>query len=189
MSEKPEGSGEKMELRLRQYKPCDADCIASWIRDEETFRKWSAGRFGDFPITGADINGKYIGHNGDCIEHDNFYPMTAFDESGAKGHLILRYTDAEKKVIRFGFVIVADSKRGKGYGTQMLALAQKYAFEIFGAEKITLGVFADNTPAYHCYKAAGFRETGEELSCELPGGRRIVEMEITKEEWQGRKRA
>lgn len=170
-----------MSLRLRHYKPCDAESIISWIKDEEALRKWSSDRFGDFPITSKDINDKYLGNNGDCVEADNFYPLTAFDDSGVVGHLILRYTDAEKKVIRFGFVIVDDSKRGKGYGKKMLKLAIKYAFDIFGAEKTTLGVFDNNKPAYFCYKSAGFVETGEELFCELFGKRwRIIEMEINK---------
>ncbi len=170
-----------MRLRLRQYKSCDAESIVKWIKDEETLRKWSSDRFGDFPITSEEINNKYIENNGDCIEPDNFYPLTAFDESGVIGHLILRYTDEEKKVIRFGFVIVDDSKRGKGYGKQMLTLAINYAFDIFGAEKITLGVFDNNESAYYCYKSAGFRENGEETFCELFGQQwRIVEMEFKR---------
>lgn len=170
-----------MALRLRHYKACDADSIISQIKEEDALRKWSSDRFGSYPITSDDINNKYLGNNGDCIEPDNFYPFTAFDESGAVGHLILRYTDTEKKTIRFGFVIVDDSKRGKGYGKQMLNLAIKYAFEIFGAERITLGVFDDNPPAYYCYKACGFTENGEDILCELFGKQcRIIEMEINK---------
>ena len=170
-----------MKLRLRQYKPCDADRIVSWIKDEDALRKWSSDRFGDFPITSGDINNKYFNNNGDCIEDDNFYPVTAFDENGVVGHLILRYTDKEKKVIRFGFVIVDNSKRGMGYGRQMLTLAIKYAFDIFGAEKITLGVFDNNKPAYRCYKAAGFTETGEEILCEFFGEQWWqIEMEIKR---------
>lgn len=170
-----------MNLRLRPYKPDDAERIVSWIKDEEALRKWSSDRFGDFPISGDDINNKYLTNNGDCPEPDNFYPLVAFDDSGVVGHLIMRYTDSDKKVIRFGFVIVDDTKRGKGYGKQMLLLAKKYAFDIFGAEKITLGVFDNNTPAYYCYKAAGFEETGEELFCELFGKQwRIVEMDMYK---------
>lgn len=103
-----------MQLRLRQYKSCDADSIVSWIKDEDALRKWSSNRFGDFPITNEDINNKYYKNNGDCIECVNFYPLTAFDENGIVGHLILRYIDEEKKVIRFGFVIVDESKRGQG---------------------------------------------------------------------------
>lgn len=170
-----------MNLRLRHYKPCDADSIISWIKDEDALRKWSSDRFGDYPITSKDINNKYINNNGDCIELDNFYPFTAFDDNGVVGHLILRYTDEAKKIIRFGFVIVDDTKRGKGYGKQMLTLAIKYAFDVFGAEKITLGVFDNNQPAYFCYKSVGFVETGEEEYCQLFGNQwRIVEMEINK---------
>ena len=170
-----------MDLRLRPYKPCDAENIVSWIKDEDALRKWSSDRFGEHPINAKDINGKYLENNGDCMESDNFYPFTAFDETGTVGHLILRYTDAEKKVIRFGFVIVDNEKRGKGYGKQMLVLASKFAFDIFGAEKITLGVFDNNESAFHCYKAAGFRETGEDSFCELFGSQwRIIEMELLK---------
>ncbi len=44
-----------MELRLRHYKPCDAECIVSWIKDEDALRKWSSDRFEDYPITSKDI--------------------------------------------------------------------------------------------------------------------------------------
>ena len=110
-------------LRLRPYKTSDAKTIISWCKDEVAFRKWTSDRYESFPITEADMNRKYVDCNGDCSEPDNFYPMTAFDESGIVGHLVMRYTDAEKKVLRLGFVIVDDSKRGKGYGKEMISLA------------------------------------------------------------------
>lgn len=44
----------------------------------------------------------------------------------------------------------------------MLLLAQKFAFEIYGAQKVTLGVFENNPSALYCYKAAGFVETERE---------------------------
>ena len=80
-------------LRLRPYKPSDAETIVSWCRDELTFRRWTSDRYDSYPITAADMNEKYIANNGDCAESDNFYPMTAFDENGIAGHLIMRYTD------------------------------------------------------------------------------------------------
>lgn len=145
-------------MRLRPYKPCDANTILSWIRDEETFRKWSTDRYETYPITAADMNRKYLDCNGDCGEPDNFYPMTAFDESGAVGHLIMRFTDREKTVLRFGFVIVDDSKRGLGYGKKMLQLALQFAFEILKVRKVTIGVLENNLGAYRCYKAVGFKD-------------------------------
>ena len=102
-------------LRLRPYKISDAETIISWCKDEAAFRKWTSDRYESFPITSADMNKKYIDNNGDCVEQDNFYPMTAFDETGIVGHLIMRFTDERKNVLRLGFVIVDDTQRGKGY--------------------------------------------------------------------------
>ena len=70
----------------------------------------------------------------------------------------MRFTDTEKKVLRFGFVIVDDTKRGMGYGKEMLQLSLKYAFEILKVEKVTIGVFENNPLAYFCYKSVGFKD-------------------------------
>ena len=156
-------------LRLRPYKVCDAPAIVSWIGDETAFRQWSADRFSTYPLTAEDLNRHY-----DALAYaDDFYEMTAFDETGVVGHLIMRFTNPEKTVLRFGFVIVDAKKRGSGYGKEMLRLAIRYAFDILRAEKITLGVFANNAPAYHCYRAAGFRE--------LPGETAVYR--IGSEDW------
>lgn len=82
-------------LRLRPYKSCDSKRIADWIKNEETFVKWGGERFGSYPINAKIIDDKYKLDNGDCVEEDNFYPMTAFDDSGVVGHFIMRYINGE----------------------------------------------------------------------------------------------
>ena len=95
----------------------------------------------------------------DSVEYnDTFFAFTAFNEDGVTGHLTMRFTDEKNKIVRFGFVIVDDKKRGKGYGAEMLRLAIRYSFDILKAEKITLGVFEKNTSAYNCYKSVGFKD-------------------------------
>ena len=91
---------------------------------------------------------------------ENMYPLTAVVEEEIIGHILLRFPSEDKTVIRFGFVIVDDSKRGKGYGKQMLRLAIDYAQQELRAKHITLGVFCDNLSAVECYKSVGFRITG-----------------------------
>lgn len=174
-------------LRLRPYKSCDAKAILTWCKDEAAFRKWTSDRYESFPITAEDMNRKYMDCNGDCMEPDNFYPMTAFDDSGVVGHLIMRFTDEKKSILRFGFVIVDDSRRGMGYGKEMLELALKYSFEILKVEKVTLGVFANNMPAYYCYKAAGFQEIEmeEAVICNVCGEAwNIVELEMKEADYR-----
>lgn len=175
---------QKEPLRLRPYKPHDAEAIVSWIKDERALRKWSADRYGAYPITADDINHKYIECNGDCEEPDNFYPMTAADANGPVGHLILRYTNAAKTTVRLGFIIVDDSKRGMGYGKRMIQMATQYAFDMLKAEKVTLGVFENNPSAYYCYKAAGFREIPmeQDFVFEILGEKwKCIELEVNKE--------
>ena len=173
-------------LRLRAYKPCDAQKIVSWCKDEMTFLYWGGKRFGDYPVSADLMNQKYLKNNGDCTEQDNFYPMTAFDESGIVGHFIMRYLRGDNKLLRFGWVIVDDEKRGKQYGRKMLSLGLKFAFEILQVDKVTIGVIENNTRAYWCYRSVGFRKSEDcEDSCELLQGKqyKIIELEITKEEY------
>ena len=146
-------------LRLRPYKSCDSEIINKWIQDEEVFVKWGGTLFGEFPISAKIIDDKYRLNNGDCKEPDNFYPWIALDEENrVVGHFIMRYLNGNNKLLRFGWVIVDDSIRGKGYGTEMLRLGLKYAFDILGVDKVTLGVYENNELAHKCYLKAGFED-------------------------------
>lgn len=146
-------------LGLRPYKPCDATTVLSWCNDEIAFKKWTADKYTHYPITADDMNKYYFELNGGCAKPDNFFPMTAFDENGIVGHLIMRFTDESKTVLRFGFIIVDTSKRGKGYGKKMIQLALNYAFEILKVKKVTIGVFENNSAARNCYKSVGFKDS------------------------------
>ncbi len=141
-------------LELRPYHESDAQHIVSWTKDEYAFRQWCADRYDHFPARPRDINEFYDA----AAESGSFFPFTVWEGDRAAGHLIMRFTDEEQGVIRFGFVIVDDSLRGKGYGKQMLLLAADHAFRSLNARKITLGVFRNNTAAYRCYESVGFRE-------------------------------
>ena len=164
-------------LRLRQYKPCDAEVIEKWIRDEDVFNKWGGMLFGEFPISAKIIDDTYRLKNGNCAEPDNFYPWVAIDETGkVVGHFIMRYLNGDRRLLRFGWVIVDDAVRGRGYGTQMLALGLKYAFEILCVNKVTLGVYENNEPAHRCYQKLGFKD--KEITSKKPWN--VIEMELEK---------
>lgn len=132
-------------IRLRPYKQEDAEIILSWCTDEKSFYKWTAGVLGDYPITAQQFNN--VG---------NLMAFTAIEDNEVVGFLTMRNPGKSLDEVRFGFVIVDPKKRGNGYGKKMLKLAIKFAHEIYGANKISLGVFESNLPAYYCYKAVGF---------------------------------
>ena len=173
-------------LGLRPFKKCDAEKIASWCKDENVYKLWGGEMFGSYPLSSSDVVDMYVTRNGMC-EEDNFYPMTAFDDDGPIGHLIMRYLRGDRKFIRFGWIIVNDRMRGKGYGKKMIRLAFKYAFEILQAEKVCLGVFENNPSAYYCYKAAGFRPSTDLEDSYMDVGDekwKVIELEITRKEYE-----
>ena len=165
-------------LFLREFRPEDGDKILSWIKNEREFRLWSADRFGDYPITPEKLSAHYI----ECEKNGAFFPLTAVDENGnAVGHMILRYTDVDKKEVRFGFVIVDSCRRGQGLGREMLELAERYAVEELHAQHLSLGVFENNASALNCYKAVGFveKKCQDEYYSVLGENWKCLEMELS----------
>ena len=163
-------------MRLREYKREDAGIIAGWLRSEEELYRWSADRFNKYPLSGDDINENYAPQ----METGRFFPLTAVDDQGAVvGHFIIRYPrEDDNRSVRFGFVILDPSLRGKGYGKEMLRLGIEYVRERLFASRIDLGVFENNEGARRCYEAVGFREYGRR-ECEMPIGTWIcIDMEI-----------
>ena len=152
-------------LRIRPYKSADAETILSWCWEERAFYQWTAGVMGEYPVTVKEFG--FV---------ENLMAFTAFDENGIQGFFTMRNPRESLEELRLGFVIVDPDKRGKGYGKAMHELGLKYAFDIYGARKVSLGVFENNLPAYHCYKAVGFEDVvldtvetyfvlGEEWKC------------------------
>ena len=149
-------------MRLREFKQEDAKIIAGWLRTEEELYRWSADRFNKYPLSGR------------------FFPLTLVDDNGdVSGHFIIRYPrEDDDSSVRFGFVIVDPSLRGKGYGKKMLQLGIEYVREKQLASRIDLGVFENNEAAKHCYEAVGFREYSRR-ECEMPIGTwTCIDMEI-----------
>lgn len=140
-----------MALRLRPYDTNDAAKILFWSKDERSFYKWSAGVLGEYPITKEQFG--FV---------NNLMAFTAIEDDEIVGFFTMRRPSESIDELRFGFIIIDPEKRGKGYGKAMLQLGVKYAKEILGANKISLGVFENNESAYHCYKAVGFKDVALE---------------------------
>ncbi|MBP5460786.1 MAG: GNAT family N-acetyltransferase, partial [Lachnospiraceae bacterium] len=100
------------------------------------------------------------------------------EENRGVGQFIMRYLHGDTGLLRFGWVIVDNTNRGTGYGTEMRRLGLQYAFGILRVDKVTLGVFEGNDLAHNCYRKAGFSDTGVVVE-KQPWN--VIEMEITKE--------
>jgi len=144
-------------LRLRQMKYSDAKYLEEWLKDKSAYQWWGGHLIGEYPLTAELIANTYFHKNGLCKEEDNFYPWICMDDDTVIGSFIMRYIESSN-IIRFGWVVVDTSIRGKGYGKGMLELGLKYAFEIYNAKRVTIGVYENNPRAYKCYTSIGFKE-------------------------------
>ncbi len=132
-------------LYLRPYMRNDAKTVLSWCKSEKSFYQWTAGVLGEYPLSPEQFD-----------KVSSFIAFIAYDETGPVGFFTLRDPGNGTNELRFGFVIVDDTKRGNGYGKSMLTLGLKHAFEICNVDKVSIGVFENNPAAYNCYKSLGF---------------------------------
>ncbi len=75
--------------------------------------------------------------------------------------------------------------RSKGYGTDAMRLALRYAFNELNLERITLQAVAHNARAIRSYEKVGFELMGTEREWDLRDGQRngVVTMALTRRRW------
>ena len=95
------------------------------------------------------------------------------------GFILLR---ADTNTVTLEFVIIRPDYRARGYGTDALLEAVRYAFEQLEAEHITLQVSPDNGPALICFENAGFQYLSYTDTAES-----AYMMGIEHAEWRGEK--
>lgn len=141
-------------LRFRPYKCTDAEKIVLWFNDSLSFYKWSAGRFGEFPLTPERLNEHYAEES----KNGTTMPFTAYDENGIAGHLIIRFLDEKMTDARLGFIAVDSQRRGQNLGGEMIKMAIDFCRDYLKAKRVSLGVFENNPAAVRCYEKAGFEK-------------------------------
>lgn len=141
-----------MSLTLRPYQPTEANVITTWPKSEYLMRQWCADRYERYPVIPDDMNSFHQQY----IDGHRSIALTMVDEEEVVGYITLRIPADDPTELRMGFVIVDDSKRGRGLGKSLVNMAVDYAFKQLGAKKVSLGVFENNTSAIHCYESAGF---------------------------------
>lgn len=141
-------------MRIRPYIPNkDYKCVSKWIDSERTHAFWCANRL-PYPITQPSFH--------DFLEKNAVdWTVSAYIATENNGQPIGFFCYSVNTTDNIGFlkfVIVDKTKRGKGYGKEMLNLALQYAFQITGANTVQLNVFIENILAKQCYEKVGFVE-------------------------------
>lgn len=145
-------------MRLRPYISArDYPYVEKWVKDERVHALWSGGRI-PYPLTQTELQS--------VLEQGGIeWGACAFTATEDDGTPIGFFIYSVNTVENFGFlafVVLDDEIRGRGYGTQMLHLALRYASEISGVSSVQIHVFDVNAGARKCYSKAGFEEQSYE---------------------------
>jgi len=155
-----------MMLRVRPYRPADADAIRNWIRDEREHALWCADLI-DYPPSPESLGKKQAELN---AEGDGTL-FTVLDAACRPvGCFAVMRLEPRINNAHLGFILLAPDARGRGIGKKMVQLAVAYCFGLLGADTVTLKVYEQNEAARYCYKAAGFVDVAHNESSLMFGG-------------------
>lgn len=140
-------------LRLRPWLKNDFQHLQTWIPDRRTHALWAADKV-PFPLSQKGFSA-LTEH---CEQDSGGTAWTCTKSDGIPVGCFLLSIREKNNSAFVAHVIIDPELRGKGYGTLMMKLLLKYAFEIAGVESVKLSVFDCNPAARKCYENAGFHE-------------------------------
>lgn len=76
------------------------------------------------------------------------------------GEVVLNDYDPDNRSIGFRIGLNANSRFGRGYGTEATRAVVAHAFDVMGVHRISLEVYAFNPRAQRVYEKCGFRVEG-----------------------------
>jgi len=109
-------------------------------------------------------------------------------EAGPAGFVILRDIHSKDRNIELQRIAIAEP--GRGLGSEVLRVVMDKVFREFGAHRLWLDTYSDNTRAQHVYRSAGFSQEGVLRECKKWGEeyRSLVLMSILESEFLSRAR-
>ena len=161
-------------LTLKPFKNSDAALTAELLKNERTYALVCGGKYGEYPVSAQDIINYYNSLSG-------AYPMTAFFENRAVGHILIRKNGES---VLLGSVVIDSAERGRGLGKEMLKEAVKFSLEKLTAKEITIGVFEENRGALCLYKSLGFEEDKKEKRPYLNEERPYIWLKLKGENYE-----
>lgn len=169
-------------VRLAAPERDDAPAFARWSQDADYLRNldtdfarpYSAETFLErFPPARENPNGV-------------LFHLRTLDADRLIGFVALHSIEWNNQAGLLSIGIGDPEYRGRGYGSDALRLALRYAFAELNLYRLGLDVIAANAAAIRAYERAGFRHEGAARGAVLRDGQRQdrLSMGILRDEWQ-----
>ncbi|PYE45561.1 ADP-ribose pyrophosphatase YjhB (NUDIX family) [Paenibacillus barcinonensis] len=129
----------------------------------------------------SDETGSSSVRNGQDFE----FTLRTLDDNRFLGFVAIYRIEWNNRSAQLAIGIGEERDRGKGYGSDALALILRYAFHELNLNRIALDVIEYNEAARKAYLKAGFREEGRHRAAVLRDGTQydLISMSILSAEW------
>lgn len=167
-------------VRLAAQDKADHETLAQWTKDDEYMRMLDADAVRPMSREAVDkFQEKFDNPN-----NYEFRIRTLTDDT-LIGFVALEVQWSCQNAW-FAIGIGNPDYRGKGYGTDALHLALRYAFHELGLYRVSLNVFSYNTRAIRVYERAGFTREGVLREILYRDGQRwdMLYYGILRHEWE-----
>jgi RimJ/RimL family protein N-acetyltransferase len=123
----------------------------------------------------------------DAISENHFwFSIRSLEDDRLLGETDLQVDNWMAREAFIGIGIYKREDWGKGYGTDAMSLALRFAFLELNLQRVSLTVFEYNPRAIRSYEKAGFRHEGRLRGALLKDGKRwdMIYMGILFEDWK-----
>ncbi len=142
-------------VRLRAFEAGDLDANHAFVNDYETLRGMMSGI--PFPSSMADEQ-QWLSQQSSYTRGE--YQFAVEDAAGdLVGRCGAIRVDWKNRLAELAIMIGAPY-RGRGYGTEAMALLCDFCFREMNLHRLKVSVFAFNEAALRCYEANGFVREG-----------------------------
>lgn len=175
--EKPTLEGEM--VRLRPVRATDADAMWEMVQDPQSNRLTGATT----AFTRAEIGAWCAGVSARDSRVD--LAVTANGSDEYLGEIVLKEIDDAVSSANIRLAM-RPAYRGRGYGTEAIALVLSLAFDGIGLHRVGLDVLSINTRARAIYENIGFRVEGRLRDAARDGERwcDVIEMGLLEDEFR-----
>lgn len=169
-------------IRLVALGEEDAEAFARWSEDAEYLRNLDT----DYAVPRSanyfrsEIEANASSHNG--LE----FGIRTIEDDRLIGFVSLHSIEWNNRAGRLAVGIGERDYRGKGYGTEVLQLILRYAFDELNLNRVGLDVIGNNKAAIRCYEKSGFVVEGVVREGVIRDGQKQdrIYMGILKSEWE-----
>ena len=169
-------------LELRPLLPDDVgEAYVRWLNDPETVR-FTEARHATHTLESVRA---YVAA---CRASQCEHLLGIFEQAGGRhvGNIKIGPVNPHHRCASVGLIIGEKARWGRGYATEAIALAARYAFTVLGLHKLTAGVIEGNEGSQRAFEKNGFMVEGVRRRQNFCEGRWRDEsiLGLLAEEWE-----